>query len=298
MLKKAAALLLAALSIFCTTSCAVKSTGETGSGKLKVLVTFNAMKEFTQAVGKDKVDITTVIPDGVEPHDFELKPKDMAELSDTDVFVFNGMGMEAWVGNAVNAASNDKLVTVNASSGIEPIKSGEADKRVQNDPHVWLSIKCAETEVKNIKNGLIKADPQNSGYYQKNCDEYISQLESVYNKYAVKFKSVKNRSFVTGHAAFAYMCRDFNLKQNSVENVFAEGEPSAQRLNGLIDYCKINKVETVFAENMVSPEVSKTLANSVGAKVKTIYTIESDEDGKTYLQRIESNLSEIYESLS
>ena len=94
------------------------------------------------------------------------------------------------------------------------------------------------------------------------------------------------------------MCRDFGLTQNSVEDVFAEGEPSAQQLTELVKYCKSNSVTTVFSEEMVSPEVSETLAGEVGAKVETIYTVESAEDGKTYLERMEENLSKIYDSLA
>ncbi len=97
-------------------------------------------------------------------------------------------------------------------------------------------------------------------------------------------------NFVTGHAAFAYLSRDFGLEQNSVEDVFAEGEPNAAQLAKLIEYVKENNITTIFAEEMASPEVSKTLAKEVGAKVETIYTIESKEDDKTYLQRMDENL--------
>ena len=103
--------------------------------------------------------------------------------------------------------------------------------------------------------------------------------------------------FVTGHAAFAYLCRDFSLKQESVEDVFANGEPSARRLVSLIDYCKANNVRIVFAESAASKEVSETLASEVGARIETIYTIESAEDGKSYLQRMDENLARIAESL-
>lgn len=66
----------------------------------------------------------------------------------------------------------------------------------------------------------------------------------------------------------------------------------------LVKYCKENQVTTIFAEEMASPEVSKTLADEVGAKVETIYTIEGGEDDKSYLERIEDNLSKIYDSLA
>ena len=82
------------------------------------------------------------------------------------------------------------------------------------------------------------------------------------------------------------------MEQNSVEDVFAEGEPNAAQLAELIKYCKENNITTIFAEEMASPEVSKTLASEVGAKVETIYTIESNEDNnKTYLERMDENLT-------
>lgn len=269
-------------------------------GKIKVSVTFNAMKEFTEAVGKDKVDVATIIPDGTEPHDFEPKAQDLVALSTAQVFVYSGLGMEAWAEDAVKSANNPNLITVEASKGADAIKNTdpeEIEEHGQYDPHIWLGLKGAEVEVKNIKDALVKADGANQQYYEKNYDDFISQLESLYTEYNKKFQSAEKKSFVTGHAAFGYLCRDFGLEQNSVEDVFAEGEPSAQQLTELVKYCKDNKVTTIFAEEMASPDVSKTLAKEVGANVETIYTIEGGEDNKTYLERIESNLSKIYSSL-
>ena len=273
---------------------------KTAGGKLKVSVSFNAMKEFTEAVGKDKVEVSTIIPDGTEPHDFEPKAQDLVGLGTAKVFVYSGFGMESWADKAVQSANNPDLTAVEASKGAEPIKNtdpGEIEEHGQYDPHVWLSLKGAEIETKNIKDGLVKADPSNQDYYEKNCDDFVAKLESLYSEYDKKFKAVPKKSFVTGHAAFGYLCRDFGLQQNSVEDVYAEGEPSAQQLSELVKYCKDNKVTTVFAEEMASPDVSKTLAGEVGAKVETIYTVESGEDNKTYLERMESNLGKIYASL-
>lgn len=321
MLKRCTALLLGAATVISMgltacgngnttgseTSSVVPSSSATSSeeskspeSKLKVSVTFDAMKEFTEAVGGDKVEISTIIPDGTEPHDFEPKAQDLVGLSTAKVFVYSGFGMESWADKAVQSANNPDLVTVEASKGAEPIKNtdpSEIEEHGQYDPHIWLSLKGAEIETKNIKDGLVKADPSNKEYYEKNCNDFVSKLESLYTEYDQKFKSVSKKSFVTGHAAFGYLCRDFGLEQNSVEDTFAEGEPSAQQLTELVKYCKDNKVATIFAEEMASPAVSQTLANEVGAKVETIYTIESGEDSKNYLERVESNLSKIYESL-
>ena len=299
MFKKITTLALCLSMLLGFTACVAQNSDKTADGKLKVSVTFNALYEFTKAVGGDKVEVSTVIPDGIEPHDFEPKAQDLVALSQAQVFVYNGLGMEAWAADAIAAAGNSKLIAVDASTGVSTItESDNTAAHGQYDPHIWLSLKCAETEVSNIKDALIKADSANKDFYEANCSEYTEKLESLYNDYSGKFSSIEKKSFVTGHAAFAYLCRDFGLSQKSVEDVFAEGEPSAKQLTELAEYCKSSGVTTIFAEEMASPEVSQTLAGAVGAKVETIYTIDSAEDGLTYLERMEDNLSKIYDSMS
>lgn len=304
MIKRWTTMLLCLIITVSFSACGSKKNQEQTNapeeGKIKVSVTFNAMKEFVAAVGKDKVEIAVIIPDGTEPHDFEPKAQDLAGLSTARVFVYSGLGMEAWVEDAVKAANNGELITVEASKGADTIANTEPEEieeHGQYDPHIWLSLKGAELEVKNIKDALVQADPSNKDYYETNCNDYVAQLEDLYKEYSGKFQSVEKKSFVTGHAAFGYLCRDFGLEQNSVEDTFAEGEPSAQQLTELVEYCKENKVTTIFAEEMASPDVSQTLANEVGAEVETIYTVESNEDDLTYLERITDNLAKIYESL-
>ena len=301
MIKKLAAVLLGTLTVFSLSSCGSTPTASSeNNGKVKVSASFNAVAEFAKAVGKDRVVVSTIIPDGTEPHDFEPKASDLAKMSDADVFVYSGLGMESWAEKAAKASSNRKLVTVEAAKGCDAIQNTSSDKlkeREQYDPHIWISLKGAETETKNICNGLIQASPADKDYFTKNCETYVAELEKLYSEYQTKFRSASHKNFVTGHAAFAYLCRDFGLVQNSVQDVFAEGEPSAQKLTELMDYCRKNNVKTIFVEDMVSPEVSKTLAREVSAKTVKIYTMESAEDGKSYLERARDNLEKIGESL-
>ncbi|MCD2347682.1 metal ABC transporter substrate-binding protein [Clostridium guangxiense] len=300
MFKKFLTLLLSITVFFSLTACNNNNPQPPSSKKLRVVVSFNAMKEFAYAIGKDKITIVNMTPNGTEPHDFEPKTKDIETLTNADVFIYNGLSMESWTSKTLKSINNKNLITVEASNGVNAIKNtdaGEIKEHGAYDPHLWISLKGAELEAKNIKDALIKADSKNKSFYEKNYTTFRKQLDELYNNYDQKFKTVKNKSFVTGHAAFAYLCRDFSLKQDSVEDVFAEGEPSTKRLAELTDFCKKNKVKTVFVEDMVSPKVSKTLAKEVGAKVEKIYTIESREDGKDYIESMKSNLEMIYNSL-
>ena len=153
--------------------------------KIQVVTSFNAMAEFTKAIGGDKVEVSTIIPDGVEPHDFEWNLKIWNNWQQLKYLFYNGFGMEPWAQQAIDAAKNDKLVTVVATEGVEAIKNTDPEEIKEHgaeDPHAWLSLKNAKIEVKNIKDALVKADPANKDYYEKNYTEYVGKLDAMIKK--------------------------------------------------------------------------------------------------------------------
>lgn len=285
------------LAVLVFSGCSSKEVSMNNT-KISVEVSFNPLKEFAYAIGKDKIEVNTIVPDGTEPHDFEPKARDLMNINKAQLFVYNGLGMEGWVDKVTNVITNKALIIVDASKGCDIIKGNAKSQELgQYDPHIWLSLKEAKTQSFNIKEALVKLDPNNKEFYSKNYRTFAAQLEDTYNEYNKKFSILENKNFVTGHAAFGYLCRDFGLKQNSIEDVFAEGEPSAKTLKNLVEYCKLNNIKTVFTESLVSPRISETLAGEVGARVEKIYTIESKEDNKDYLQSMRYNLDKIYECL-
>lgn len=280
--------------------CSRQQEPQAANAKPKVVVTFNAIKELTQAVARDKVEIITLIPDGSEPHDFQPTTKSMQQLSKADVLIYNGVGMEPWVDTAIKAAANKKLLVVEAAKNVDLIRLTDKNDIKEHgayDPHTWLSLTCAQTEVQNIARALAQADAQNAGFYLQNAKEYNAKLASLLKKYQPLFAQAQHKDFVTGHAAFGYLCRDLGLAQTSVEDVFASGEPSAQRLAQLVEYCRTHSIKTIFVEEAVSPKISATLAKEVGAKTQTIYTIESSDGDKSYIDRMQENMELIYESV-
>lgn len=293
------------LYLFCSVlllaaGCGAPKAEKPDGGKLPVVASFYAMKEITQAIGGDKVDVRTLIPEGTEPHEFQPTTRSMKDLSRARVLVIQGLGMEPWAEEMVKAAENKDLVQVVAAQQVQPIQNEEKEEireHGQYDPHAWLSPSCAQLEARAIADGLAKADPANRAYYEANADKFIARLQTLEDKYKEKFRQVHRKDFVTGHAAFAYVCRDFGLEQSSVEGVFASGEPNARQLAALVEFCRERGVKTIFTEAAVSPKTSQSLAREVGAKVVPIHTLEGSEGEGDYLQQMEENLERIYESL-
>lgn len=287
------ATLMSIMLIGCGTSTKATSESTVTSDKLNIIVSIYPLKEFTEKIGGDKVEVTCLVPDNMEPHDYEPKTKDFEKLAKSNAFIYNGLGMETWV-DSVNEAIKDKGVTiVDSSSGVEVRKEEDAV-----DPHIWLSLKNAEVQSKNIKNTLINLDEKNKEYYEENYNKFTGELENLYNEYKPKFDTLSKKNFITGHAAFGYLCRDFGLTQRSVENLFAEGEPTPKQLEDLVNFCKENNIKTVFSESLASPKVSETLAKEVQAEVVPILTLEAKEDDKNYIEAMKYNLDEIYSCLA
>ena len=268
--------------------------------KIKVVASFDAMKEITQAIGGNKVDVTTIIPEGMEPHDYELKTSDVQKLQEAKLFVYNGLGMEAWADKAIQTASADNLMSVALAEHVQPIELTDPEEIEEHgayDPHAWLGLTSAKEEASAVKDALIKISPEDKEYFEKNYMAFADEIDKMQEEYMKKVANATRKEIVTGHAAFGYLCRDLGISQESVEDVFASGEPSAQKLAELTDFCKAHNVKVIFTEDLVSPAVSETLAKEAGAKAEAIHTIESAEDGMTYLARMKDNLNKIAEAL-
>lgn len=263
------------------------------SDKIKVIVSINPIKEFAEKIGGDKVEVTTLVPNGVEPHDFDPKPKDLEFLGRSSIFIYNGLGMEEWIDSILSTIEDKDVIVVNSSKGANVNK---IDNKV--DPHLWLSLKEAINQGENIKSSLIEKDPDNRVYYEENFNNFAKELNDLYDEYSVKFKNVTSNKFVTGHAAFGYLCREFGLEQESIQDIYGEeGEVTARQLEELVKLCRENNIKVIFSEALSSSKASETLANEVGVKVEKIYTLESSEDGLTYLDGMRYNLEKVYESL-
>lgn len=290
------------------------------SKKLKVVATFYPMVEFSRQVAGSHAEVIGLIPTGVEPHDWEPSPKDIAQLKEADVFVYNGI-VEEWAEDALKGAANDKRIVVEASQEIELMEGtheeeheGEEEHEEEAaheedhhehalDPHVWLSPVLAQKEVKAIEAALVKADPAHKDDYVKNADAYIAKLKELDNAYKTGLKDVKRKEFVTQHAAFGYLAKEYGLTQVPIAGLSPEQEPSPDKMADIIQFAKEKQVKTIFFETLVDPKVAQTIANELGAKTDVLNPLEglTDEDKKNnldYIGIMKNNLAALQKALN
>lgn len=297
------------------------STPAATEQKLDVQVSFYPMYEFTKNVAGDLADVHTLVPAGMEPHDWEPTPQDIASIEKADVLVYNGAGMESWIDQVKDSLSSSKLIQVEASQGISIREGGEEEEHEHEtdaaakdghdhaeagseghdhdhgglDPHVWLSPALAVKEVRNIEAGLAKAAPQHADQFKQNADAYVAKLEALDKDFKAAVKDSKRKDFITQHAAFAYLAQEYGLQQVPIAGLSPEQEPSAAQMASVIDFAKEHKVKTIFFETLVSSKVSDTIAQEVGAKTAVLNPIEGlTEDevkaGKDYISVMRENM--------
>lgn len=329
--KKISALLL--VSSLALSGCSSNGTdkssqdGKKDEGKIKVYTSFYPMYDFAKKVGGDKIDISNLVPAGTEPHDWEPTPQDLVKIGESDVFVYNGAGMEAWVEKVSENVKNDKLIQVEASKGIDLIKvehehehegDGHEDKHDkekakhedvhehehgQYDPHVWLNPQNAKKEMKNIKDAFVKADPKNSSYYEENFKKYSAEFDKLDSKYKTELSKTKKKDIIVSHEAFAYICNSYGLKQVGIEGLTPDSEPDAAKMAEITKFAKENNVKYIFFEELVSPKVSNTIAKEVGAKTEVLnplegLTQEQIDKGEDYFSIMEANLDVLLKALN
>ncbi len=275
--------------------------------KLNIKVSFYPMYEFTKNVAGDLADVEAMIPAGIEPHDWEPTAQDMAKITDADILVYNGAGMEGWVGQVLDSASDSKLVAVEASKGLqiidgfeeeeeEPAEASkanadaEADEHEHSglDPHVWLDPALAIQEVRTIEAALSAAAPENVSAFKVNADAYVAKLEQLNQEFKDGLKDTKRKDFITQHAAFGYLAREYGLTQVPIAGLSPEQEPSAAKMAEIVDFAKAHDVKTIFFETLVSSSVADTIAKEIGAKSAVLNPIEglTDEDRRNNLDYI------------
>jgi zinc transport system substrate-binding protein len=257
--------------------------------KVTVVASFFPIYEFAKQVGGDRANIITLIPAGVEPHDYEPTIQQLQQAESADVLFFNGLGFEdSWIGKVTNDNLVDTSVLSNLSQGNQ-----------KRNPHIWLDPVFAKAQVQEIENALIEIDPNNKLYYQKNAMNFTDKLDSLDSEIRTALQTCDKKDFIAFHDAFGYFAKRYGLIQHSVQGVSPEGEVLPQRIEEAIKLANDLGLKVIYAEELVDPRFAEVIAQEIpNGKVlilSPLEGIEKDEEdsGMGYLDKMEQNISNL-----
>ena len=309
---------VATLTLFVAAACggegdsAAANPDSPAGDTVSVVASFYPMAWLSERVGGDRVAVTTLTKPGMEPHDVELTPKQMAGIAEAD-YVLYVRELQPAVDDAVQQHAKDK--SLDAASVVTTLKpstedthEGEAAPASEEDhgqegtfdPHLWVDPSRMAAIATALGERLATADPSGAATFRANAREVASQLTALDAEFRNGLKACQRRAIVTAHASFGYLADRYGLQQISIAGIDPASEPSPQRLAELTRQIREHGATTVFTEALVSPRVAETLAEEAGVKTATLDPLEGFAEGETgdYLSAMRQNLRTLQTALA
>lgn len=261
--------------------------------KVKVVASFTVLQDFVQEIGKDRVEVDTLVPRNGDPHVYEPRPSDVKKIAQAELVLINGLGFEGWLERLIKSTEYKGLL-VTCTEYIHPRLVFEGT--VIKDPHAWHSIPNAKIYVRNIADGLKKADPTHAAYYEKNTLDYLKKLTDLDEKIRRTLDQIPphKRKIITAHDAFGYLGHTYGIQFLSPQGISTESEAKIQSVITLIKQIKEHGIQTLFIENISDSKVIQQISKETQAKIGgTLYSDAlSEENGKapTYIAMITYNM--------
>ena len=265
--------------------------------KFKVVTTFTIIQDMAQNIAGDAATVESITKPGAEIHDYEPTPKDIVKAQSADLVLWNGLNLERWFEKFFQNVKDKPAVVV--TEGIEPMSINEGPYTGNPNPHAWMSPSNALIYIENIKNALVKYDPQNKETYEKNAALYAQKIKALDKPLREKLAQVPEaqRWLVTSEGAFSYLTRDYGFKEAYLWPINAEQQGTPQQVRKVIETVKANKIPVVFSESTISPKPAKQVAKESGAKYGGVLYVDSlsNKNGPvpTYVDLLNTTVSTI-----
>jgi zinc transport system substrate-binding protein len=305
-LKKAAA----GITVFLFFTSAVFAADQ--AKKMEVVTTLFPLYDFARQVGGDKVNVSLILPPGVEPHTFEPKPADIVRISKAGVFIYTGKYMEPWVEEMVRGINAKGLLVVDASRGIKLMEEKEEEEEHEEhghenehhhggkDPHIWLDLANDQVIVDTIAEAFAEKDPARREFYLKNAGRYKTELAGLDRRFKETLATAKSRKIIYGgHFAFGYFVKRYGLDYDSPYEGFSpNAEPSPKAIAGLIDKLNQSGIKYIYYEELLDPKVARTISRETGARLELLHgahNVSRQEfaSGVTFIKIMEDNLEKL-----
>jgi zinc transport system substrate-binding protein len=278
------AVLTAALAAGGLTACELAT--EIPPGKVRVVAAFYPLQFLAERIGGDHVYAINLVKAGAEPHDLELAPRQVADISEAGVVLYLG-GFQPAVDEAVKGEAKQTGFDV------------AAGRERGADPHIWLDPVTFAQIGDAVADRLRRVDPAHAEEYRQRAAALHRDLAELDRDYAAGLRDCARRQIVTSHAAFGYLADRYGFEQVSISGLNPDEEPSPKHLAAVGRFARANGVTTIFFETLVSPKIAETLAGETGARAEVLDPIEGVEDvvREDYVSVMRTNLTRLRSAL-
>ena len=282
--------------------------------RLKVVATTNIVADVVRNVGGPDIELTPLIPLGADPHAYQPTPGDLRALTQADLILINGLGLEAQLAPTLSTLSQDGIPVVSLSEGLEtrawspqtdeqhaPDESHDAGL----DPHVWLDPLQVARWAENAQQALSRRDPARAETYRQRAQEYRDTLWELHEWILKRIEEIPTarRKLVADHLALGYFAHRYGFEMVGalIPAYSTAAEPSSQALATLQEVIREQGVAAIFVERSLNPRLAARLAQDVGVPVVPLYigTLSPPSgEAPSYIAMMQYNVDAIVRALA
>lgn len=263
--------------------------------RMKVSATFYPVAFLAEQIGGNLVTVKTIVPPGIEPHDFDPSLRDITDIYQSKLFLMNGMGIDRWAERMRTELGEKGVHTLVLSESVPVSEVLLHDESGMADPHFWLDPMAYEQSAAAVLAALVKIDPSNARIYRSNFNRFQKNMQGIDTKFRMLTpKQCRLQTVVVPHNAFSYLAKRYGFEVYALSGMNPEQEVSAGNLSLAVQFMREKNIHAVLTEPLGNEDIARTIATEVPASVLTLNPIEGllSEDlasGKNYFTEMEEN---------
>jgi ABC-type Zn uptake system ZnuABC Zn-binding protein ZnuA len=276
--------------------------------KLRIVTTTTDLRSLVEAVGGERVAVTSLVPPNLDPEEYQPKPHDITRLKDARIAVKVGLDYDLWFDRLLTQASLSQHSArelrrggpghADASAAIATLDvrgasvgPGDGHAHGSGNPHYWLDPKNAEIITGTILETLARVDPANAGEYEANRLTFLDRLDAKLREWDAKAVILQGTLLIGYHNSWAYFARRFRLDFVGFIEPRPGVPPSPAHLAGLIRTMRERAVRIIVRQPHEPEKNTAFLAQKTGATVLLLAgSVGATPAAKDYLALFDANL--------
>jgi manganese/zinc/iron transport system substrate-binding protein len=290
-------------------ACATESNTDS-NGKLNIVTTTGMIADTVKNVGGEHVHVTGLMGPGIDPHLYKASENDVQRLQAADVVFYNGLHLEAQMGEVLERMNDFGIKTVAVTDSIDrSLLQAPPEFAGNYDPHIWFDVTLWMMAVEQVRDTLMEVNPDNASAYEANAQAYLTQLEELHQYVLEQANTIpaEKRILITAHDAFNYFGRAYGFEVRGLQGISTEAQAGTADVKALADFIVEKQIPAIFVESSVpqrNVEAVQAAVRAQGFEVKIGGSLFSDAMGTegtpegTYIGMVRHNIDTIVTALT
>jgi manganese/zinc/iron transport system substrate-binding protein len=236
---------------------------------LRAVATTSIVADLVREVGGERVEVTSLMGPGVDPHLYRASEGDVRRMSQADLVFYNGLHLEGRMAELFGQMGSRGVLTVAVAAGLDSSRLiNSSNFEGAFDPHVWMDVELWSGGVMVVAEALAAFDPEHAAGYRARAAGYAEQLSELdrYVRSQAERLLPERRVLVTAHDAFSYFGRAYGFEVRGLQGLSTVAEPGTADVQQLARFVADRRIPAIFLESSISPRSLEAVLSAVRAR--------------------------------